>query len=275
MLYIELLGQIRISWGEHRSAIALKRQSLILLAHFALARTHREAREVLIEKFWPETDPEKGHSNLSSALSRLRRELRPADPGIITLDAYGQAGIAAAAAVWFDADTFRAGVRPALASPGRLQDTAAAELCHGLALYRGELLDGFFDDWILAEREQLRALYIRGQLRLLDHFIAGDEVEAAIECGREVLRLDPLRESVHRRMMASTPATASRPARAGNLRAWCSFSKRSSASPRRRRPWPLTSSSSRPHVRLRTGRPVSQYAGSEGCTGLAGAEPHA
>jgi hypothetical protein len=31
----------------------------------------------------------------------------------------------------------------------------------------------------------------------------------------------------------------------------------------------------RPHVRLRTGRPVSQYAGSEGCAGLAGAEPHA
>jgi integrase len=29
------------------------------------------------------------------------------------------------------------------------------------------------------------------------------------------------------------------------------------------------------HVRLRAGRPVSQYAGSEGCAGLAGAEPHA
>jgi hypothetical protein len=104
VLYIELLGQIRISWGEHRSAITLKRQSLILLAHFALARTHREAREALIEKFWPETDPKKGHNNLSSALSRLRRALRPANPGIITLDGYGQAGIAAGAAVWFDAD---------------------------------------------------------------------------------------------------------------------------------------------------------------------------
>jgi hypothetical protein len=32
---------------------------------------------------------------------------------------------------------------------------------------------------------------------------------------------------------------------------------------------------SRPHVRLSTGRPVSQYAGDEGCAGLAGAEPHA
>ena len=31
----------------------------------------------------------------------------------------------------------------------------------------------------------------------------------------------------------------------------------------------------RPHVRLRTGRPVSQYAGSEGCAGLPGAGPHA
>ena len=31
----------------------------------------------------------------------------------------------------------------------------------------------------------------------------------------------------------------------------------------------------RPHVRLKTGPPVSQYAGNEGCAGLAGAEPHA
>jgi adenylate cyclase len=31
----------------------------------------------------------------------------------------------------------------------------------------------------------------------------------------------------------------------------------------------------RPDVRLSTGRPVSQYAGNEGCSGLAGAEPHA
>jgi hypothetical protein len=34
-------------------------------------------------------------------------------------------------------------------------------------------------------------------------------------------------------------------------------------------------SQARPHVRLGTGRLVSQYAGSEGCAGLAGTEPHA
>ena len=31
----------------------------------------------------------------------------------------------------------------------------------------------------------------------------------------------------------------------------------------------------RPRVHLRAGRPVLQYAGSEGCAGLAGGEPHA
>ena len=34
-------------------------------------------------------------------------------------------------------------------------------------------------------------------------------------------------------------------------------------------------STHRPHVRLRTGRPVSQYAGNEACAELAAAEPHA
>jgi hypothetical protein len=38
---------------------------------------------------------------------------------------------------------------------------------------------------------------------------------------------------------------------------------------------PGNSGDARPHVRLSTGRPVSQYAGDEGCAGLAGAEPHA
>jgi hypothetical protein len=37
----------------------------------------------------------------------------------------------------------------------------------------------------------------------------------------------------------------------------------------------LTEVAPRPHVRLSAGRPVSQYAGNEGCAGLAGPEPHA
>ena len=75
------------------------------------------------------------------------------------------------------------------------------ELEQGLGLYRGDLLEGFYYDWVLAERECLRALYVRGRLRLLDHYAARADWEQAIECGREVLRFDPFRETVHRRLI--------------------------------------------------------------------------
>ena len=54
---------------------------------------------------------------------------------------------------------------------------------------------------MLAEREHLRALYVRGRLRLLEHHALGAAWEQAIECGHKVLRLDPLRETVHRRLI--------------------------------------------------------------------------
>jgi DNA-binding SARP family transcriptional activator len=75
------------------------------------------------------------------------------------------------------------------------------DLEQALELYRGDLLEGFYYDWVLAERECLRALYVRGRLQLLSYHAAGSEWEQAIECGREVLRLDPLRETVHRRLI--------------------------------------------------------------------------
>jgi predicted RNA-binding Zn ribbon-like protein len=53
-----------------------------------------------------------------------------------------------------------------------------------------------------------------------------------------------------------------------NSRRWCDMGSCGNRAKARRH-------YARPHVRLSTGRPVSHYAGNEGCAGLAGAEPHA
>jgi DNA-binding SARP family transcriptional activator len=201
MLYIELLGQVRITFGPDRERLHLCRQSTAILGNLALSGVRRQAREVLIERFWPDCDPARGQGSLSSALWRLRRDLAPAGASVLTDGLLGEAGITEQASFWLDAEAFRAKVRPACTGAGLLGPATAMKLEQALELYRGDLLEGFYYDWVLAERECLRALYVRGRLRLLDHHAAGSDWERAIECGREVLRLDPLRETVHRRLI--------------------------------------------------------------------------
>jgi DNA-binding SARP family transcriptional activator len=65
----------------------------------------------------------------------------------------------------------------------------------------GELLPGWYDDWVLVERERLRQLRMHG-LEDLARLLAsrgrfGDAVDAVLTS----LRIDPLRESAHRLLL--------------------------------------------------------------------------
>jgi DNA-binding SARP family transcriptional activator len=79
-----------------------------------------------------------------------------------------------------------------------------AMLQHGaaaVAVYRGDLLPGMLDDWVLAEREQLR----RQCIELCDHLVAGwrdvGDPDKALEYGRLRIRLEPLEEVGYRMLM--------------------------------------------------------------------------
>jgi DNA-binding SARP family transcriptional activator len=75
---------------------------------------------------------------------------------------------------------------------------------HGAAAveeYRGDLLPGSYDDWVLAEREQLR----RQCVELCDHLVAGfrdvGDLKTAVEYGRIRVRLEPREEVGYRALM--------------------------------------------------------------------------
>src|SRR5947209_14435661 len=68
-------------------------------------------------------------------------------------------------------------------------------------LYRGELLPGCYDEWILPERERLRQRHLQvleQLLRLLE--VQGDTV-TAIRYAQRLIGLDPLSEDLYRRLM--------------------------------------------------------------------------
>ena len=78
-----------------------------------------------------------------------------------------------------------------------LGQDGAARLTDGVLLYRGDLLEGMYHDWVVRERERLLHLYLSALSRLVDwHRRTGDH-DSALRYARLILDRDPLREDAH------------------------------------------------------------------------------
>ena len=158
---IQLLGGLRATHGNSVIAQFPSRPIAMLLALLALQPQRRHTREELIELLWPGVELDVGRNRLRQVLSTLRRLLEPPDvPPYSVLSADRQTIGLAADAVGSDVREFEQLLRQGA--------TAQALDC-----YRGDLLPGFFDEWIEDERARLSALYERALAR------GGDAVEKA------------------------------------------------------------------------------------------------
>src|SRR5947208_3483523 len=68
-------------------------------------------------------------------------------------------------------------------------------------LYRGELLPGCYEEWILPERERLRQLHRQALEQLLGLFEGQGNTINAIRYAQRLIGLDPLSEDLYRRLM--------------------------------------------------------------------------
>lgn len=191
--------------GDGRVHEPCGRPAQTLLAYLLLHRNRLHRREVLAGVLWGEASEERARGALRTTLWRLRRAIEPA--GVPTgrylvTTSQGEVGIRMSAEVWVDVAAFEEAVAKAVAGrPEVLQEEDAAQLELALRLYEGELLEGFYDDWVLRERERLRALYLQALACLMHSAAARNDLKAAIGHGRRLLLEDPLRESVHREVM--------------------------------------------------------------------------
>jgi len=161
----------------------LKSQSL--LAYLVLHRSQALARERLAGMFWGNRPEPKARQSLSTALWHIRRCLP--DSTLIRGDAH-VVQFDPQADVWIDAEVFEQ----------QAGGTALADLEQAVALYRGDFLEGFYDDWILDERYRLEALFLQTLAHLMRRYEAIGDHEAALASAQRLLRRDPLREEAHR-----------------------------------------------------------------------------
>jgi DNA-binding SARP family transcriptional activator len=141
----------------------------------------------------------------------LKNSLKIDGMNWIQVSQRGEPRISPAAPIWFDIVAFETGINSSLSAPaGRLEAPLVDGLKTALAHYRGDLLLGWYDNWVLTERERLRLLCLRGYRRLMDHYAAIEDLDSALEAGLSSLRVEPLQELIQQRVIELYAASGQR-----------------------------------------------------------------
>ncbi len=173
------------------------RKVAMLLARLALACGRPQSRDELVELLWPEADPDLGRRSLRVALTHLRRELEI--PGIHArgqvLMADRQSVVLLPTAISTDALAFENAVSIAARHAGTGGEAGALDLA--VSLYGGPFMPGFYDDWVLTERDRLESVFVATARRAACALREAGALDEAIRVARRAIGADPSSEECH------------------------------------------------------------------------------
>lgn len=209
ILRICLFGRPRVYYESNPDEIKLTHCTLALLAYLLLYRHRTHPRDILSALFWGDQPQEKARNCLNTAIWRLRSSLEsngaPIDSYIISKQP-GEVGFNLNNPYWLDVAAFEHQIGAALADPKT--ELVSLEQC--LALYTGDLLEGFYEDWAIREREHQRQKYLGALGILMETAFNNGNYAKSLEFASKILAQDPLREEVHRHMMRAYVANGQR-----------------------------------------------------------------
>lgn len=172
MLEIRLLGQFELKLEGVVVEIPT-RPAQSLFAYLAMSAGVAHRREKLAGLFWPDADETNARSNLRHALWRIRKALGRAefilsDDLTITFNKESN--------YWLDTAVFQF-------------PTSQSPISNPLSWYGGDLLPGFYDEWVAPERERLRAIFDRKTAEYLDELVKKAHWTAVLESAERWLAL--------------------------------------------------------------------------------------
>jgi WD40 repeat protein/DNA-binding SARP family transcriptional activator len=202
MLQVRLFGQFDLRADGKKITIPT-RAGQSLFACLILNAGTPDRREKLAGMFWPDTSDENARRNLRQELWRIRKAISaqaPAAPDYLLTE---EITIAFDPNVdyWLDVAQFErtSGV-----------DASASELMQQLALYRGDLLPGFYDDWVVLERERLQARHEQLLQALLERLIAEQLWSAVVEWSERWIASGQTPEPAYRALLLAYGAHGDR-----------------------------------------------------------------
>ncbi|MGE5248641.1 MAG: AfsR/SARP family transcriptional regulator [Bacteroidota bacterium] len=195
MLEIRLLGGFDLVQDGQAVTIA-SRPAQSLFAYLILNPKSAHRREKLAGLFWPESEDDRARDYLRHALWRIRKALESLSSTSLLESDDLTIGLKGGSEYWLDV--------AALVKLG--ENASPDQLMAGLAEYRGELLPGFYDDWVVLEREHLASIFEHRMAQLLSHLQAHQRWLDVLDWGERWIRLGQEPEPAYRGLMAAHAA---------------------------------------------------------------------
>jgi DNA-binding SARP family transcriptional activator len=204
-LHIQLFGKFRVRSKERILGGFDARKIQELFCYLLLHRDHSLPRETLASILWPETTTTQSKKNLRQALWQLQSALgsqnEPANDRLLLVDP-DWVQLNSEAEIWLDVAKFEQVFNLVQKVPDQAFDSSTAQLLHDtVQLYQGPLLEGWYQDWCLLERERLQSLYLAMLDKLMSFSEAHRDYETGLLYGMRIMCYDRARERTHRRMM--------------------------------------------------------------------------
>ncbi len=203
-----LLGPLRIERAGER--LHLPRRKVELLIAYLLLHPGRQSREQLATLFWGDASDAQARHSLRTALATVRGTLAPdlflADRDYVQLNPDF--------ACWVDLHellalgTHTGGNNTGGNNIGSNNSPLAAKL----ALWQGDLLEGYYDEWVLADREHYRMRLLTLFLQVTQTLRARSDYRMAIQVAQQILTIDPANEHAYQHLMFCHMAAGDRPA---------------------------------------------------------------
>ena len=184
-----------------------------VLKYLVMHRRQPVAKEVLMDLFWPDSDPDAARNSLNVAIYGLRQALRKGRPHfhhvlfeddryLLNRDLH----------IWLDVEEFRQRLSAAQKLQQRGNMEAAIRLYGACeALYRGEFLaEDRYEEWAIPNRRSLQDDYLGLLEQLSRYYLQQEAYATCITVCEKMLAVEPCREDAHRQLMRAYSRQAQR-----------------------------------------------------------------
>lgn len=195
---IHMLGAFSLTIGDLTLSLPSSR-GLSVLKYLLLHHNQKTPRDVLLDTFWPDADPETARNNLNVAIHSLRKALRRSIFLPVIVFESGTYGLENNLRIWIDVEEFERCVREGQRLEARNQLTPAiVEYETAVSLYQGDLLEqNPYEEWTVLDRERLRITYLDTLDHLSQIYFEQERYAACIAVCQSILTRDRCREDAH------------------------------------------------------------------------------